>query len=129
MAQLEDPTPIFDPCSEDPRNFSRLARAQFGAWEVFHHHAFGALVSNSAPTVSNSAPAILHATPCILCLYQKVHQPGRHIARQAMRLVCIQHCTPPWGIGVKCRLKQMVRQPPLRQGLGVPAGPEIVEVT
>ena len=62
--------------------------------------------------------------PCFWCLYQTVHQPCC-TPRHAFGVYQTLH---PWGIGVKCRLKQMVRQPPLRQGLGVPARPEIVEV-
>ena len=128
MAWLEDPTPIFDSCSEDPRNFSRLARAQFGAWEVFQHQAFGACTKQ-----------------CTNC----IKQCTSHITCHVMHFVPVSnsaparapYCTPShafgvyptlqprWGIGVKCRLKQMVRQPPLRQGLGVPARPEIVEVS
>ena len=47
-------------------------------------------------------------------MYTHVHQQRIKHAFGVYQTVHI------WGIGVKCRLKQMVRQPPLRQGLGIP---------
>ena len=99
MAWLEDSTSKI-PCSEDPRNFSRL---QSPIW-----------CPGGLPPcfwrVSNSTAMAPYCTPWhAFGVYQTLH---------------------PWGIGVKCRLTQMVRQPLLRQGLGVSAStPEIVEVT